>query len=239
MHWCAPSHVAVAFRHRQQFSDGKIRVFDAQRPDRPSEFEVIGQPTAVRWLPRSSDRFVVGTAFGDLMLYDTRSGLVSRTVRKGKCHSAQIVSLLFPASTKLLSVADDSVVMLWDVDSLASPLAKAKLAVTAGAPLPLPPTTACLDDGRALIVGFEDGTVAKRSVEIREGESKRPVMMSVITEKTVEHGMVTTMAYRPRKHGRKGHLAVGTLDGTLMLWTGEKCDQRIEGLVDGITACAW
>jgi WD40 repeat protein len=232
LHWSPSSHVAVAYRPRQQAQNGAIRVFDAQRPDRPHVIDVVGHPSAVRWVPRSSDKLLIGTAVGDLFLFDRRAGLIAQTLRKGSCHSSQIVSLLFPASTKLLSLASDSTVMLWNVDALPAPLAKAKLQIS-------PATVACLDDSGGLIIGFEEGTIARRSAELRKDEKSRPVVMDILTAGAPERGMVTTLAYRPSSYGGKGTLAVGTIDGAISLWSGEKCYQRIESLVDGVLACCW
>jgi hypothetical protein len=73
VHWPVSSQLAAAYRSKKQTVDSVVRVFDPHRPDLPSEIGLIGQSSTVRWLPRSSDRLLVGTTVADLFLYDIRT----------------------------------------------------------------------------------------------------------------------------------------------------------------------
>jgi hypothetical protein len=98
------------------------------------------------------------------------------------------------------------------------------------------PSWACVNDRGGLVIGFEQGMIAIRPVEIRPEEKQRPVILDVLRR---DGGAVTGVSFRETSHGWKSTLAVASLDGAVSLWSNDRSVRTIEYLAETVVGCCW
>lgn len=209
--------------------EGYVALHDIGNLDKPIEIPVSAQPTTIKFVPRSDDLVIVGGATGLIYLYDSRlpQPLVTQTQRWNACHNAQVISTLFIADRQFMSIGADGSMFHWDIDSLSKPVAKD--------PLPnsksqiVNPTAACMNDMGNIVIGFEDGSVITRSTAVG----------SKVEQLTKQNGSITSLDFRQRTRGHQSVLAVTSLDGTITIWTNNKCVNKFENLTDLYVGCCW
>jgi hypothetical protein len=124
----------------------------------------------------------------------------------------------------------------WDIDSFPSSApSKTRLSLV-GSSEASRPSCACANDRGGLVIGFEQGMIATRPVEIRREEKQRPVILDVLRR---DGGAVTGVSFREASHGWKSTLAVASLDGAVSLWSNDRCVRTIEYLAEAVVGCCW
>ena len=223
------STFATALRHFASVGEGIVSIRNAKTPDNATEVRVPSQPTTVKFVPRSTDMFIVGTISGLIFLYDKRAQdtPVAQTQRWNSCHYAQIVSTIFTVQRRFLSIAADGSIYSWDIDSLSSCLSKDPLPNSSAQMVR--PTAACLNDLGKVIIGFEDGKVASRSI------NKEAPLETIATF----NGPITGMSFRQSSRGYRSALAVSSLDCNLSVFSGEKKTKEYTSITDAYLGCEW
>ncbi|KAK8842595.1 hypothetical protein M9Y10_025453 [Tritrichomonas musculus] len=229
--WCMNNTTfAVAVRQFSTTGEGIVSVRNAKTPQNSIDLRIPSQPTTVKFVPRTTDLILVGSISGQIYLYDKRSSTdspVAQTQRWNSCHYAQIISTIFTVQRQFLSIAADGTFFTWDLDSLGSCLSKD--------PLPnseaqmIRPTCAVINDLNKVVIGFEDGLVASRSIN-------KESQLEEITRST---GPITGLSFRQSSRGFRSALAVSSIDCTLSVFSGEKMTKEIALITGSFVGCEW
>lgn len=229
--WCMNNLTfAVAVRQFSAAGEGIVSIRNPKSPQNSIDLRIPSQPTTVKFVPRTTDLILVGSLSGQIYLYDKRKSTdspVAQTQRWNSCHYAQVISTIFTVQRQFLSIAADGSFFTWDLDQLGTPLSKD--------PLPnskaemIRPTCAVLDDLGKVVVGFEDGLVASRSINKE----------SALEEITRRQGPITGLSFRQSSRGFRSALAVSSIDCTLSVFSGEKETKAISLITGSFVGCEW
>ena len=220
----------VTYKTNLKNRSGYILKRDINSLSSATKYECPSQPTSITCVPRSNDLFVVGGNTGLLFLYDTRekSNPVAQTQRWNACHTCQIIGQVFVSDRRLISVAADGSIYLWELDNLAAPI-KQELHMSQYKSQGSRPTAVTSTDIGNLLVGFEDGSIFTKGTKGTKDE-----------ERILKYGgPITGIDFRPGFKGQRSSFVVSSLDGVTEVVSNGKTLKKVESLTESFVGCVW